>query len=207
MGHTETYLRRWLGAATLRAATFEDVEADGGSAVQAAVTVVLGSVAVGVAMDGASDVAGLVLLSGVALLAWASWAVVTLGIGVQLLPEPTTRADAGQLLRTLGFAATPALFAVCALLPGARVAVLSVTALWLLLAMFVAVRQALDYASTGRAIAVCIIGWGLALAMVFGAGFFLGTPVAEEGRRSQPINSDPVINAAMAPSVTTVRTR
>jgi hypothetical protein len=29
----------------------------------------------------------------------------------------------------------------------------------MLVAMVVAVRQALDYASTGRAIGVCVIGW------------------------------------------------
>ena len=32
-------------------------------------------------------------------------------------------------------------------------------ALWMLSAMVIAVRQALDYHGTGRAIAVCLIGW------------------------------------------------
>jgi len=30
---------------------------------------------------------------------------------------------------------------------------------WMLVAMVIAVRQALDYTSTGRAVAVCAIGW------------------------------------------------
>lgn len=37
--------------------------------------------------------------------------------------------------------------------------VLLLTTLWMLVAMVVAVRQALDYRSTGRAIAVCAIGF------------------------------------------------
>ena len=50
-------------------------------------------------------------------------------------------------------------------------------AIWQLVAMVVAVRQALDYAGTGRAVLVCLIGWvfymivsvGLAMAMGIGS--------------------------------------
>jgi hypothetical protein len=38
-----------------------------------------------------------------------------------------------------------------------------ITAIWMLAAMVVAVRQALDYESTGRAIAVCGLGWVLSI--------------------------------------------
>jgi len=31
--------------------------------------------------------------------------------------------------------------------------------IWMLVAMVIAVRQALDYKSTGRAVGVCLIGW------------------------------------------------
>jgi hypothetical protein len=41
--------------------------------------------------------------------------------------------------------------------------VFAVTAVWMLMAMLVAVRQALDYTSTFRAFAVCLIGWLLAV--------------------------------------------
>jgi predicted MFS family arabinose efflux permease len=45
---------------------------------------------------------------------------------------------------------------------------------WMLAAMVVAVRQALDYRSTGRAIAVCVLGWALAIAFAVALGLFLG---------------------------------
>jgi hypothetical protein len=37
------------------------------------------------------------------------------------------------------------------------------------------VRQALDYTSTARAIAVCLFGWLLALGLILAAGFVAGT--------------------------------
>jgi predicted MFS family arabinose efflux permease len=40
--------------------------------------------------------------------------------------------------------------------------------------MVVAVRQALDYRSTGRAIAVCVLGWVLAIALAVALGVFFG---------------------------------
>jgi hypothetical protein len=175
-----TYFRRLIGAVALDAATFEEVEADPGATPQAVLTVVLASLAVGVGVGGLDRGSGLVLLCGVALAAWAAWALLTFEVGVRLLPVGATRADVGELLRTTGFATTPALFFVCALLPGARGPVLVLTALWLLLAMVVAVRQALDYAGTTRAVAVCVVGWALAIALVFGAGFFLGPAVADD---------------------------
>jgi len=49
--------------------------------------------------------------------------------------------------------------------------------LWMLAAMIVAVRQALDYTSTVHAVAVCVFGWGLAVSLVVVFGSFLATPV------------------------------
>jgi hypothetical protein len=50
---------------------------------------------------------------------------------------------------------------------------------WMLVAMVVAIRQALDYRSTGRAVIVCVITWmiGIVMAVFFGALLFL---LAEE---------------------------
>jgi hypothetical protein len=48
----------------------------------------------------------------------------------------------------------------------------------MLLAMIVAVRQALDYTSTWRAIAVCLVGWVLTTAIILAIGLFGATPVS-----------------------------
>jgi hypothetical protein len=45
-----------------------------------------------------------------------------------------------------------------------------IVGIWMLVAMVIAVRQALDYKSTWRAVGVCVIGWivqGLIFALFF----------------------------------------
>jgi hypothetical protein len=75
------------------------------------------------------------------------------------MPEPQTRSNVGQLLRTIGFATAPGCLRVMGILPGSTLPVFALSAIWMLVAMVVAVRQALDYESTARALAVCALGW------------------------------------------------
>jgi hypothetical protein len=44
--------------------------------------------------------------------------------------------------------------------------------------MIVAVRQALDYRSTGAAVAVCVLGWVLAIAIALVLGVVFGPTVS-----------------------------
>jgi hypothetical protein len=48
----------------------------------------------------------------------------------------------------------------------------ALASVWMLISMIVAVRQALDYDSTARAVAVCVIAWTLALGIVALLGFW-----------------------------------
>ena len=89
-----------------------------------------------------------------------------------------TRVDVPQLLRTIGFAATPGLFRVFGVLPALTIPVFALTAVWMLAAMVVAVRQALDFTSTLRALAVCILGWLLAGLIVVAMGLWLTPSVS-----------------------------
>jgi hypothetical protein len=109
------------------------------------------------------------------------WAFVTYFVGTRVLPGAKTEADVGQLLRTIGFSATPGLIRVLGVVPGLGQLVSLVAALWMLVTMVVAVRQALDYESTGRAIAVCVIGLAFNLAVLFVLAKALGVPVGVSG--------------------------
>jgi len=80
-------------------------------------------------------------------------------IGTKVLPEPQTRSDLGELLRTTGFAASPGLLRVLGVIPLIGGLIMPAVTIWMLVAMIIAVRQALDYQSTGRAVVVCLIGW------------------------------------------------
>ncbi|MGE5244577.1 MAG: hypothetical protein ACM3SQ_10165 [Betaproteobacteria bacterium] len=172
---TNSFLQRLIGAAALDTAIYEEVEADRGATGQALAVVLLSSLAAGFGSGnlGGVSVANVAFICTLSLLAWAAWALLTFEIGSRLLPEAQTRADVGELLRTLGFAATPGLLRVFAILPGAAIPTFVITSVWMIAATIVAVRQALDYTSTSRAVAVCVLGWVLAtaIAVVIGLAF------------------------------------
>jgi hypothetical protein len=175
-----SFSRRLVGAAMLNPAIYEEIEADRGALAQAVAVVLLSSVAAGLGSRGfgASRPVDVVFFAGIALLAWLAWAMLTYQLGIRVLPESQTRADAGQLLRTTGFASAPGLFRILGLVPALAAPVFILTALWMLLAMIVAVRHALDYTGTGRAIAVCVIGWSVALALAVALGLLFGPDVS-----------------------------
>jgi hypothetical protein len=64
-----------------------------------------------------------------------------------------------------------------AALPGLAVPLFATVPIWMLATMVMAVRQALDYTSTLRAVAVCAFGWLLSAAGVMVIGLVMGTTV------------------------------
>jgi hypothetical protein len=165
-----------LGALKLDVATYEDVEADKESLKPAMIVVILSSLAAGIAdLTRVGFVGGLILMTIVALISWYIWAWLTYFIGTKILPTEETEADLGQLLRTLGFASAPGMIRILGIIPPLRNFVFLIASIWMLAAMVVAVRQALDYKSTGRAIGVCFIGW-LVQAFILGLMFAAFSP-------------------------------
>jgi hypothetical protein len=160
-----TLARRVLGAALLDARIYEEVEADRRAARQAVGVVLLTSIAGGIGLLGLGGPSPQSLVSGIvgSLVGWIAWATLTYLIGTRLLPEPQTKADTGELLRTIAFASVPGVLRVLGIVPFVGLVLYSLASIWMLLAMVVAVRQALDYQSTGRAIGVCVLGWALSL--------------------------------------------
>lgn len=162
-----TFAQRVFGAAVLDRRIYEEVEADVRSNGQAVAVVVLASVSGGIGVLGLGAQTPQSLALGIvgSLIGWLAWAALTYLIGTHLLPEPQTRADVGELLRTIAFASAPGLLRVLALIPVLGLTIYAIASVWMLLAMIVAVRQALDYRSTARAVVVCIVGWALSLAV------------------------------------------
>ena len=153
------FVYRLMGAAALDASTYEVLEADRRATPQAVIVVVLSSLAAGFGAGGwnGPSVTTLLIVTALALATWIAWAFLILQIGDRFLREPRTEVNAFQLLRTVGFAASPGLLQVFALFPLLTVPVFVGTWLWMLAAMVVAVRQALDYSSTRRALLACAI--------------------------------------------------
>lgn len=150
---------RVFRAAKLDTRLYEEVEADKGAMGQALGVVILSSVAAGVGTITRGGLSGILMGTIFAVVGWFLWAYITYLVGTKLLPEPQTKADLGELLQTIGFSSSPGLIRVLAIIPGLGWLVFLVASVWMLIAMVIAVRQALDYKSTLRAIGVCLIGW------------------------------------------------
>ena len=159
------FVNRIIRACKLDISLYEEVEADQSATLQAALVVVLSSIAAGVGAIslGASNFLMAPLLS---LISWYIWAYLVYFIGAKLFPEPNTQADHGQLLRTIGFSSAPGLVRIFGFTPELMSITFIGAQIWMLVAMIIAVRQALDYQSTWRAIGVVVIAQ-LVLAIIF----------------------------------------
>ena len=162
----EDLFSRMLRAAKLDVNLYEEVEADEGALTQATLVVVLSSLAAGVGGIFSYGFMAIIIGTISALIGWYVWAFLTYYIGTKLLPEEQTEADYGQLLRTLGFASSPGLIRVLGVIPGLLGIVNFIASVWMLVTMVIAVRQALDYTSTLRAVVVCVIGWIIQLLII-----------------------------------------
>ncbi len=152
-------LRRMIGAATLNVRVYEEVEADRSATLQAFGVVVLVALVSGIGFLGSGGVRGLIVGIIIALVGWGVWALITYWIGTTLLRTRQTQANWGQLLRTMGFAQTPGVLRIFGLIPVIGPVIFFAVSLWQFVATVVAVRQALDYRSTWRAVAVVLIGF------------------------------------------------
>ncbi len=154
-----SYKDRIIRAAKLDVNLYEEVEADKGAMGQAMGVVVLSSIAAGVGSLAKGGISGILIGTIIALIGWYVWAYLTYFIGTKFLAEPQTKADHGELLRTIGFSSSPGLIRVLGIIPGVGGVIFLAASIWMLVAMVIAVRQALDYTSTLRAVGVCVIGW------------------------------------------------
>ena len=162
-----SFPKRILGASLLNAATYEEVEADERADGQAFGVVLLAALGAGIgSIDNAGGL-GLLTFTLATVGGWYIWAYSAFLIGTRLLPSSETVANQNELLRAIGFSAAPGALRIFMLFEDVALPVFVVCNLWMLVAMIVAVRQALDYATTLRAVAVCAIGFPIyALALV-----------------------------------------
>jgi len=186
MADSTSLINRMVRAAKLEISLYEEVEADQKATMPALWLVIIASIAAGIG----TGIAGIMsgegpmffvwgLLGGlaVALIGWLAWAGITYLLGTTVLKGPNTSSTWGELLRTIGFAQSPGVFKILSFIPFVGGVISFAASIWMLIAVVIGVRQALDV-STGRAIAVCIVGWlvyfllGLLLAFLLGIRLF-----------------------------------
>ena len=156
---THSMVERMIRASRLDVHIFEEVEADTSATRQALSVVALVALATGIASLGTTGLIGLFVGVVLAIAGWAFWAWIVYLVGTKVMPSDSTHADWGQLARTLGFAQSPGIFRVLGAVPVVGLIIFLVVSIWMLVAMVVAVRQALDYTSTWRAIGVVLLSF------------------------------------------------
>ncbi len=161
-----SFSERIIGAAKLDPATYEEVEKDPTALSQAMAVVALSAVAAGIGAF-RSGGGGIVVTVLVSLVAWFIWAGITFLVGTKIMPEPQTKSSFEELLRTIGFSAAPGMARVAGFVPIVGGLISFGAGVWMLVAMVVAVRQALDYSTTGKAVAVCAVGFLIYMAAIF----------------------------------------
>lgn len=170
---------RFIGALTLDASAYEDVEADRSAGMQAVLVVIAATAAGGIASVGlGASPAGFVAGAIMALGGWLMWVSMILTVGTTTLAQPQTRSSGRELLRTLGFAAAPGVFVAFAAMRAVAPFVFAVVSIWMIAAAVLAVRQSLDFRSTPRAIAVCAITLALAIGFVLLIATLFGPTVS-----------------------------
>lgn len=168
---------RMIRAAKLDPALYEEVEADKSSLPQALLVVLISSVAAGIGVIGVAGIKSIIVLTIVSLIGWFIWAFITYYIGTRFLPVPETKADYGELLRTIGFSNSPGVLRIFNFIPYVGPVIAFAASIWTLVAMVIAVRQALDYPTTGRAVGVCVIGWVIQIVFIMAFSKIFGISV------------------------------
>ena len=159
-------IERMIGAALFNRNTYEEIEADEGALGQAVAVVLLvtlcgiiGGVIGGLLGDASvvrvilGAVGGLVF----GIIRWALWVTVMYVVGGKMLRTSNTVTSWAELGRVMGFAYTPGVLSVLAFIPAVGGLFPFIGFCWTLAAVTVAVRQAMDFESTGRAIVVVLI--------------------------------------------------
>lgn len=147
-----TFQHRLVGAIRLQPSVFEEVEHDTTATGQAVAVVAIAGISSGVAFVWYGGFVGVVSSMVWALVTWAMLAGSMWIVGTKILPGRRTEADLGQLLRTTGFAAAPGLLWFIGVIPVFGWFIWIGVMIWVLAATVVAVRQALDYEDTLRAV-------------------------------------------------------
>ena len=161
-------LERMVGALMFRAETYEEVEGDP-SAISQALSIVLLVTVCGIiggllkdVMSGEGVTSTGIILGVVGglffgILRWAMWVTLLLMIGGGLLRGANTHTSWAELGRVVGFAYTPGVLSILNFIPSIGWLFPVIAFFWTLWGVVVAVRHAMDFDSTGRALAVVLI--------------------------------------------------
>jgi len=179
----EGLVSRMIRAAKLDETLYEEVEIDPPATMQSLTVVIIASLCSGIGSGLKPLIFGsapfrvrligfgtnMVVGSLLALIGWGIWSFVTYFVGTSIFGGTATYEE---LLRCIGFSNAPGILSILNFIPTLGSLISFIAGIWGLIAMIVAVRQALDF-STGKAILTCIIGFIAYILVLIAIGFVL----------------------------------
>jgi len=170
-----------IRAAKLDVNLYEEVEADTTATRQALLAVLIYSICAGIGsglvdvwkQDVGSFFLNLFVGLIIAFVFWLIWSLITYFIGTKMFKGPETSATYGELLRTIGFSSAPGVLMIFAFVPFVGGFISFLVWVWMLVAMVIAVRQALDF-TTWRAIGTVVVGGIIYLVIAIIIGLIVG---------------------------------
>ena len=166
------FIDRVIRAVTLDATLYSEVRDDNEALGQAMLIAALSGLASGV--GNAKGWIGYLIIIFFTFTVWLGWSFVAYIVGTRLLPEPQPKKDYLGLLRGTGFAFAPSILIIFAAIHSLMLFVTLATAIWTLTAIIIAIRQALDYKTTFRAIGVVLISIVVQAVILLFLGLVIG---------------------------------
>jgi hypothetical protein len=152
---------RVIGAMKLQASTYAEIEHDVTAIGQAAAVVGAVALARGIALVGSLGITYFVMTIVMAFIAWVVGSAVLWAVGTRVIPGKNTQADLQQVMRVVGFAMAPGLFGILLIIPFLGLLIGLIVAIWQIVALVIAVKQAFEYDDIVKAVIVCLIAWAV----------------------------------------------
>lgn len=171
------FLSRIFRAAKLDSSVYVEIEPDKPARGQALAVIIFSAIAAGIGDLQDGGLSGFLAGALAALAGWFLWTLVAYFAGAKLLPGHkkyrVAASGYGRMLTYAGFASAPGLVRVLEIIPGLRNAIFLITAVWMIAATVIGMRQALIYRSTLKAAGVCISAWFIQVSAIGVAIYFI----------------------------------
>lgn len=155
----KTLKGRIIRASKLDVKFYEEISTDDTALGQALVIIVSSSLAAGIGGIPKFGWSHVFVGTFVNLASWFLWVYIIYILGTKLARWSGSRVSFPQLLSTLGFSASPGLLRILGLVPFTTDVIFFISAAWMLIAVIVAARLALDYRRIRQSVIICVGSW------------------------------------------------
>ncbi len=162
----KTLKDRIIRAGKLDVKFYEEISTDDTALGQSLVIIAGSSLAAGIGGIGKFGWSSILFGTFINLASWFLWVYIIYILGTKVARWSGSRVSFLQLLSTLGFSASPGLLRILGLVPFTTDVIFVISAIWMLIAVVVAARLALDYRRMRQAVIICVGSWIIQLLII-----------------------------------------